>query len=318
MKCVAVLVNQRCPLSCKHCSIGFSESYRGTGHSISPEEMRRLVYLVDTDVYGIVAMAGGEPSLSPKTLRAGVEACRERGLLSYMVSAPVWGRSAETAQRFLDKVGGINLIILSYDDYHLEFLSFDHYRNAAQEAMKRNIHVVFEICYAQEEEKQRLVDSLDSLGPRALIAPALVNSVGNAEHFDLGQVWVDVQEDADLNRIPRTCQLGNTLLDTEYTVHGCCWAICGDDSPISHPSNGEEASIKQAFKELDANPVYQSMLQARGFIDSLTPQGRKEVMAAVRGERFVTECDLCMRLMRTETKGIWSHCCSNDAVSKAS
>ena len=45
------------------------------------------------------------------------------------------------------------MLILSYDDYHLDFLKWEHYRNAALAAINHCITVVFQNAFTREEEK---------------------------------------------------------------------------------------------------------------------------------------------------------------------
>ncbi|MEX0600272.1 MAG: radical SAM protein [Rhodothermales bacterium] len=305
MRTVSININKRCPLKCKHCSIGFSEDFKGEDLHLTQEDLAGLIRSVDPDVYDVILMAGGEPSLSPHLIRAGIEACDEAGLLSAIVSAPVWASRMASADRFLDRVKGLDLLILSYDAYHLEFLTLEHYRHAAMSAVQHGIKLVFEIAYTREEEKESLITQLGGMKVLAThIYPMRTVSVGNAVHSVLDAEEVTVQDAADLDRIPRGCVLGNVFIDDDAALHGCCWSTAVEASPFSVPATDGAASLPEAFNRLEASPLFQKM-RRRGFLDGLTEEGRRAVAREVEGERYATECDLCMRMMRTELKSFW-------------
>src|SRR5207253_2894387 len=122
--------NNRCPLRCRHCSVGFSDQYKGNDQRIDADELIDLITAIDPGIYDMVLFAGGEPSLEVALLRIGIAACKTRFLRSAIVTAPIWAVNEEAAKRFVDSVPGLNQIILSYDKYHLEFLKVAHYEMA--------------------------------------------------------------------------------------------------------------------------------------------------------------------------------------------
>ena len=304
MRSVAININTRCPLKCKHCSLGFSESFHGEQSSLSADDLSSMIAGIDSSVYDMVLLAGGEPSLNPDLIWTGIQAAKQADLLSSIVTAPIWASKAPAAQRFLDKIPGLNILILSYDDYHLEFLSRSHYRNAALQAMARGMQVVFQIAYTTEDQKSRLVGSLDGLRDQgAHIHTMRTVLVGNASTTDLDVHYHEVKDAAGLEQIPRGCVLGNAFIDESFGVHGCCWSTAAEDSPFSMKSCGRESLGKQ-FRQLEDDDVFQTV-RRHGLIDALTDEGRQLVAQQVRGEKFGSECDLCIRLMRQEAAAVW-------------
>jgi hypothetical protein len=261
---------------------------------------------VDASVYRLILLAGGEPSLNPDLIRAGIVASHKAGLLSAIVTAPIWARSEAAAERFLDKVNGLDLVILSYDTYHLDFLSLDEYRNATIAAVKRGIGVIFQICYTRDSERDSLIDSLGGLTILARqINPTRTVLVGNAQNLELPAESVYVQETTDLAKIPRACVLGNSFIDDNLTLHGCCWAALAQGSPFSIATGGNPAILRKAFEELEGTRQFQVM-KRNGLIGSLSTQGRQSIVARFRGRRFSCECDLCLALMSEGEPTLWN------------
>jgi len=118
---------------------------------------------------------------------------------------------------------------------------------------------------------------------------------------------IEVSETGDLDRIPRGCVLGNAFIDEQLNVHGCCWSTAAEASPFSVHSVESLDGLGHAFHRLEENSIFQAV-RGRGFIDALSDEARLAVVEAVSGERFSSECDLCIRIMRKETQHVWDKC----------
>jgi hypothetical protein len=308
LRSVTININRRCPLKCKHCSLGFSDSYSGEDVELDPKTLSEMIKCVDASAYRLVLLAGGEPSLSPDLIRAGIAASSNVGLLSAIVTAPIWARNEGAAEQFLGRVTGLDVVILSYDTYHLEFLSSDHYRNATIAAVKQGIGVIFHIAYTRNSERDNLIDSLGGLAVLARqINPTRTVMIGNAQNLPVTADEVRVQTAADLSRIPRSCVLGNALIDDDLGFHGCCWAALAQESPFSVPTGGDPLALRQAFERMEGNRVFQAV-RSQGLVDSLSTRGRQAVAARFCDRRFSCECDLCLALMSKDELDLWSEC----------
>ena len=304
MRSLTIVINERCPLRCRHCSVGFSEAYRGNSYRIEAAALIRIIEGIDRDIYGAVLFAGGEPSLDPSLVKTGVDSCRKAGLISSMITAPIWASSDESAEKFLGQVDGLREVTLSFDLYHLEFLKFKHYEIATRAAVKRGMRVQFHITYSKEQEKAFLMTSLAPILPLIDVSAMRVVPVGNAAtQVDIKYITIETVE--DFEAVPRGCLLGKTIIDSKLQVHGCCWSSLGDKSPFSF--SPEENSPARAFKKMENSPVFQAVLKA-GFIDSLSARGKELLLDRVRGQRFATECDLCVATMKEGAEGVWHEC----------
>jgi organic radical activating enzyme len=311
MRLVTIFINKRCPLRCRHCSVGFSESFHGSTFRIREEDLVNIIEGIDPSIYKLVVFGGGEPSLAPSLIKLGVDTCRKSGLLSGIVTAPIWSSSPARAKAFLDRVCGLTDVILSYDSYHLEFLKFAHYENAVREAFQRGIRVGINLTYSDESEKQPLIDSL---GPLMFGISYLGTSravpIGNASVQDkVGMQYITITAPADLDAVPRGCILGKAYVDEDLRVHGCCYSCTGEHSPFSFRGNG--SPIASIFQEMETDPLFQSVLK-KGFLGSLSPAGKQLLFHRVQGQRFGTECDLCVHIMKKDATAIWQQCVNTD------
>ncbi len=313
MRSVTININNRCPLRCRHCSVGFSETYHGRRLPTDAGTIDRIISSVDAQMYGLVILAGGEPSLNPDLIRAGIASARRRSLLISIVTAPIWAKTREAAKRFFDSIGTLDWLLLSYDVYHLEFLTNDHYYNAAAEAIARGSRVAFNVAHNGADEREMLVRSLKDMRLPVAIWPSHVVIMGNAIE-NVGKAnSLPVESVDDLAALPRSCTIGNTYVDEKSQVHGCCWSSAGEHSPFVAQARDDSASLRDAFTELNDREIFQATL-ANGFIGSLTPEGKKLVVQAVQGERFSCECDLCLHLMGRPHDEIWNECVTPQPV----
>jgi MoaA/NifB/PqqE/SkfB family radical SAM enzyme len=304
MRFLTVMINERCPLKCRHCSVGFSETNKGSGFRIAPEDLVHIITSIDKESYQAVLFAGGEPSLDPALVKLGIDTCRNAGLDAAIVTAPIWASTEASAKRFLDKVEGLSQLMLSYDYYHLEFLKYSQYENAAREAAARGLFVVLHITYSQEEEKQALIDSVASIRSLVYIDPMRTVPVGNAAEPGLVELdYVTINSVKDLDALPRRCVLGNTLVDARLDIHGCCWSNLGEASPFSIYGKGRRLDV--AFKEMEESPTFQAV-RKQGFLNSLSPRGREALVEQVKGQQFCNECHICIAAMKKGSDEIWN------------
>lgn len=310
MRLVTIFINKRCPLRCKHCSVGFSESFHGSAFRIREDDLVGIIAGIDPTIYKLVVFGGGEPSLDPSLIKLGVDTCRNSGLLSGIVTAPIWSSTPRRAKEFLDKVKGLTDIILSYDYYHLEFLKFTHYENAVREAYHRGIRVGVNITYSDETEKQPLIDSLAQLMfGIAYLGTSCAVPIGNASLQEkIAMSYVTINTLGDFDALPRACLLGKAYVDENLQIHGCCYSCTGEDSPFSCHSQGRP--VGKVFQEMEKSPIFQSVLK-NGFLESLSPLGKQLLLNRVRGQRFGTECDLCVHTMTKDASAIWQQCVTN-------
>lgn len=301
---VTILVNERCPLRCRHCSVGFSDNYHGTSYRIDRGVLNSMIAAIAPTLYCGVIFAGGEPSLDPELVKFGIDLCKQNRLRAGMVTAPVWAATDQTADHLLEKVHGMDWLFLSYDKYHLEFLKFKHYETAVQSAVRHGVAVTFHLTYSSQAERELLLQSLDPIRHLIAVNASPTIPVGNAlEELNSERKSVTIENVEDFDALPRGCIAGNVLVDSKFTVHGCCWSATRQSSPLSF--SGDNVSLGERFNKMEQSPEFQAVLQRKSFLDAL-PVGKRELLLKkVKGRSFVNECDLCLATMGTDFKEIW-------------
>jgi pyruvate-formate lyase-activating enzyme len=308
-KSMTIIVTAKCPLRCRHCAVGISgEPISAPLPRLREDDVKRAIHLASTGNYEVVNFAGGEPFLVTPLVAPGIAECRSLRLKSFITTAPIWAKSMEKARTLLAKLPGLDYLILSYDKYHLEFLEMKHYENALNAAYERNIDVIFNICYSFPHEKIEAKNQISRFSERIhdiLYQPIL--PVGNARLFAkaIPLSVVTIEELADLDRLERSCTIGDIIIGLYKEVHACCWASAVPGSPFRFDYK-RSGNFKAALRRMEHHKSFRRFCQ-KGLIDSLPLDNRKKVFNSIKGKQFVNECHLCMYLMGKSNRELWNN-----------
>ncbi len=255
--------------------------------------------------FSMITFVGGEPSLVPDLLRQGIVECKYNNLESAITTAPVWARTKESAEKFLDRIGSVDTIILSFDIYHLEQLTIEHYQNACIAAKNRSIKVIMNVCYSSEQERTTCVGLNASL--KDMISQYLFQEIipiGNARIVNRAIPFAGVTLESinDFDCLSKTCMAGNASVGLQFDLHACCWASAITRSPLCYRSR--EANLSKSIQSMQNDPAYQQ-LRKHGFIEGLGMSERERILSYCRGKTFVNECHLCMVLMGLSDQKLW-------------
>ena len=294
---VTLILNDRCPLRCAHCSLGYSTSYHGSGQTMQQSTIRRVIASLDRAIYNMVVLAGGEPSLLPHLITTAVQACREANIDSALTTAPVWSYTAEAAERFLNGISQPDFMILSLDVHHLEALKLEHYATAIMAATSRGIYVVLNVCFSSERERVHMHALAAALPRVTAVRWSRIVPTGNAlDLLDDAEEAVILRSVEDLERIPASCTAGNALVNLNTELHACCWS---GDVPRSPLRFADVLDTVQPFSTMEGDHHFQ-MLRTHGLIGSLDRTLKATLFEKYNGKRFANECHLCKTLMHDE------------------
>lgn len=328
-KSAAILLNDRCPLKCAHCSIGYSANYSGTSATVDENELVELINALACDGFDTIAFAGGEPAIAPRLLRIGLRAAHERSVRSILITAPVWGKSLAIAERFVNGLPYLDTVALSIDRHHLDFLTFDHYANAVTAVQRAEAVVAFNVCYSTENERAELAASLRQLYPAMLALPKNLGGValptdmswerarefmrarrsrapfinferilpvGNAASLpDVHSEAIRLETLDDFDRITRSCNIGNVIVDTKTNLHACCWSPVIPGAPLRF-DRAPGTTFASLLSSMSRDQRVCDFKQ-NGLIGSLSQDEKSGLLESLRGELFVNECHLCLSVL---------------------
>lgn len=96
-------------------------------------------------------------------LKTMLETNASLGLVSIVVTNAFWARSVDSAEKTLEQFPQIDLLSISTDRYHREFIPIERVRNALQAANKRNIPFNVSVCIKDGEDLLESINGLDGL-----------------------------------------------------------------------------------------------------------------------------------------------------------
>lgn len=121
-KSLALLLTYKCNFSCDHCSVSAGPKRREV---LAADYMRRAI----REAYAVpsirtVVFTGGESTLYPDLLEAGISLAHNKGFITRLVTNAWWAKTPEQAKSFLQNIraAGLDELNVSYDDFHLPYL----------------------------------------------------------------------------------------------------------------------------------------------------------------------------------------------------
>jgi hypothetical protein len=154
---VYIRPTQVCPARCRHCS---ARAEPGLGDTPSLERLAPWVQSV-LAVPGVewIGIEGGEPFAALPQLRFVLRAARDRGVSTSVVTNAYWAADERRAGKTLDALPRIQLLIVSADEFHEEFIPLRRIVHLLRAARGRVDRLAVQTCvgpgYAQFLERFR-------------------------------------------------------------------------------------------------------------------------------------------------------------------
>ena len=182
---LSIMISNKCNYQCSHCI------EKSSPHESERIPLKKVLELIDSAAYICkdkefkVSFTGGEPFLDFEDLLESARRAKKNKANSIScITNAYWATSYEEALKKLEEVkdAGINNIAYSYDEFHKEFVSIDHIKNAFAAANEVGLHTTFKIVLFKG--KKRSYDLLEQLSD---ITPGIRFSVEELLSLPLGR-----------------------------------------------------------------------------------------------------------------------------------
>lgn len=146
-------ITGRCNLQCRHCNV--------VGKALPVDANRNDVLCWIKDIsasqdIGSVSFVGGEPFLCLDDLSEYIQYAKENGLETKVVTNGFWATSPRSVDDILNKLPGLDTVIVSSDKYHLEHIKVDTVDNLVNGCIKNDRKVVMYIAAANKEDGKEI------------------------------------------------------------------------------------------------------------------------------------------------------------------
>jgi len=295
---VGLLLTERCDIACAHCWLGTSSN----GADMSLDEARCYIDQASRiPSMEWISFTGGEPFLLPGLLNELVAYTSAKGLRTECVTNCSWaGTSVKTEEALKTlKEAGLDVVNISADDFHQEFVSFENVRNCFEAAKSLGLKTVV-MSAAQAGGTLRLVEIINRLGPDEISALREGESTEGLSAIAVETGFIPVGRGAELPRdmwligesqTEGPCRL--VLRDIGIDPEGELLACCSAASLLWRGRLGRvgETGIRQLLDDAGERPLFK-VLAERG------PSSLADSLGISWRDGFVSRCHLCHEVLK--------------------
>jgi organic radical activating enzyme len=205
-ECLTIIPTYRCNASCTECCFESNPSIR---HRMTRADLLSIIQKVATEFPRVryVVLTGGEVTLLKDDLIDAIRLLSSLGLGSRIVTNGHWGRTDESAIRWVMnlRAAGLSELNLSTGDEHQEWVPFASVARAAYHALTSNLTTVI-VVEGQDNAKF----TLDSVKDNEHIQKIHANGELRKKFVLMSNIWMPFHEGANCTSDP-----------AEVTHEGC-------------------------------------------------------------------------------------------------
>jgi hypothetical protein len=248
-----------------------------------------------------ISFTGGEPFLLPRLLKDLVGYASAKGLRTECVTNCSWAETPVKTEETLItlKESGLDVVNISADDFHQEYVPFENVRNCFEAAKRLGLKTVI-MSAAQAGGTLRLAETINRLGPEKIGTPKDGESTEGLSAIAVETGFIPVGRGAELPRdtwligeskIEGPCRI--VLRDIGIDPGGELLACCSAASLLRRGRLGRvvETGIQRLLDDAGEQPLFKILSEwgPSGLADSLGIPWRGE---------FVSRCHLCHETLK--------------------
>lgn len=286
---LGIIMHDTCNAECKMCSLSCSPKSK---NSLNIDRLKEFITSCKNTSIVQVSFTGGEPFLRYEELKELIKFTVSQGFYCNVVTNAFWALDEVRANNIISELKAIGLssINISFDNFHIEYVSKQSVINAIRACKVYDLPVVVAMCKLKDERLGNLIDELDADYPSLNV---LINSclpAGRSKQTIKREQFKLSSLDNNLK-----CPYGGII-----TIHptGKIYACCGHEvfSTGLDIGNYERLLYPDAIKKIRNNRILY-ILRNYG----LGPFVQWFPDLACRGEReFASPCEICSNLFEND------------------
>ena len=295
---IGLLLTERCDIACAHCWLG--QSPNGADMPLD-EAWGYIDQASRIPSVEWISFTGGEPFLLPGLLNELVGYASAKGLRTECVTNCSWADTPEKTEESLKtlKGAGLDIVNISADDFHQEFVPFENVRNCFEAVKRLGLKTVI-MSAAQAGGTFSLEEIINRLGPEDI---GTLGEAKSAEGLSAIAVETGFIPIGRASKLPRDkwligesqtegpCRL--VLRDIGIDPRGDLLACCSAASLLDRGRLGSLVGtrIQQRLEDTGEQPLFK-ILSEQG------PSSLADSLGIPWRDEFVSRCHLCHEVLK--------------------
>jgi|GEM_PF-1457393 len=289
---VALSLTERCTARCRHCSVRAAPN--GKPAADASRVGRWIHSVAEVPSLEMIAITGGEPFLEEGALHGALAAAEASELRTVVFTNAYWAETQNVARGTLARFPHIDLLEISADVFHEEFVPLSNLRHAAEAALARGMGVWFQMNEFQGDAFGTRLR--DVLGPEIVDAADFTHSplldVGRARDLGLSGA---ARRGAEFPS-GRCNLLTSPIIRPDGSVLACCnEQVYGEtEGHVLHLGSLERTSFLEMVRVVQSDPLLEAF---RTFGPAHVAQMAAKIGWSPGLYREGNICDLCRDLL---------------------
>jgi hypothetical protein len=263
---------------------------------------RYIEQIIDIPSIEWVSFTGGEPFLLPSLLQKIIKFSASNGLKTECVTNGSWATDYEASARILKvlKNDGLDVLNISVDDFHQEFVPFSKVQNCFEASQKIGLKTII-MSTVKRTSKLRLKEIIRRLGPDSIKIVGETTPPEKCSSLAVETPFIPIGRGAKIPKkewlieeapIEGPCKLA--LKDIGIDPTGELLACC---SAASLQEKGRLGNIRETNIQKRLNKAHRQTLFK--LIEQEGPVGLADRLDLQWKNRFVSKCHLCYEVLQT-------------------
>jgi len=248
-----------CPLKCRHCIVDAGPEKKATTMplEIAQRYAAEMPALAQAGILGI-SFTGGEPLLACQQVMVMSEAAVAVGIETSVVTAAHWSSSQILAEETVQRFDSIDCWDLSFDLYHLEWVSLENikYAHKAISTAGKKLNLRFSYNDPPSDEELQILSELRTLDGAQCVAQR-VRAVGRAKELN-------IISSERYNPLMKPCLTQGLVVRYDGTVAPCCLNLVESRTHPFQFGDTHTQSLVAIHSAFMRNPLLQ-LIRSVGF-----------------------------------------------------
>lgn len=286
---VYISATERCNARCRHCIAQDDKQLH-----IDAECESVLDWIEQIHECGIkgVHFVGGEPFVVRKNLNSFVKKLGELGMYASVVTNGLWARTVEEGIKVLQEIPDLDILIISSDKYHLEYIDAQIVKNAIEAGLSTGKFVIVNVTYVESNEVKVINEIYKEYRNKIVMQTVKAMPFNGADSEKISRALLFQKP----SKVPAFCGIGNYFIDCYGKISACCQASSSRNTNYLCLGYLKEEKLSEMVDRFKASDIYK-------FFNKRGPRGLIEIFSKSRfsdgliEKQYTSACELCHELL---------------------